>query len=203
MPEISSSATSRKAPPVLWVDGVGSFALCQSDEILLGQATLDGVADLCIRGNLSRRAAMIRKVGEDCILQPIAEVLVRGEAINKPIVLHHEDRFHLGNVELVYSRPSPLSSTSRLELVPPHRWQPLLDAAIFLGDACVLGPSPQSHIRCYDWQHTVLLFRHGSEWWVRPPDGLSLWNGDREESAPFPLLPGQKIVGGEISLVVE
>lgn len=203
MPEIPSSDSPRKAPQVLWIDGVGSFALCQSEETLLGQATLDSVADLCIRGNLSRRAAVIRKVGEDCILLPIAEVIVRGEAISKPMVLHHEDRFLLGNAELVYLRPSPLSSTSRLELTPPHRWQPLLDAAIFLGDACVLGPSPQSHIRCHEWEHTVLLFRHGNQWWVRPPHGLALWCGDREESAPFPLISGQKIVGGEISLVVE
>jgi hypothetical protein len=203
MSEMSSSASPRKAPPVLWIDGVGSFALCQSEEILLGQATLDSIADLCIRGNLSRRAAVIRKVGEDCILQPIAEVMVRGETLSKPMVLHHEDRFQLGNAELVYLRPSPLSSTSRLELIPPLRWQPLLDAAILLGDACVLGPSPQSHIRCREWQHTVLLFRHGSQWWVRPPAELILWNGDQEERAPFPLLPGQKIVGGEISLVVE
>ena len=203
MPEPAQNGPFPSASAILWIDGVGSFALCPAEELVLGQATSDSVADLCIRGSLSRRAAAIRKVGEDYILQHIAEVRLRGEVIQKPVVLHHEDRFQLGNVELLYSRPSPLSSSSRLELQPPHRWQPLLDAAILLGDACVIGPSEQSHVRCHDWLHTLLLFRHGQGWWVRPPDGLCLWNGDQEESAPFPLVPGQKITGGEISLIVE
>ncbi|AMV34785.1 hypothetical protein VN12_21845 [Pirellula sp. SH-Sr6A] len=203
MPEPVTHGPFPSAPVVLWIDGVGSFALCQAEELVLGQATPDSVADLCIRGSLSRRAAAIRKVGEDYILQPITEVKLRGEAIQNPVVLHHLDRFQLGNVELLYSRPSPLSCSSRLELQPPHRWQPLLDAAILLGDACVIGPSDQAHIRCHDWQHTLLLFRHGQEWWVRPPDGLSLTIGDREQSAPFRLVPGQKITGGEISMIVE
>ena len=45
------------ATKILWIDGVGSFALCDSQEITIGQAFPGNSVDLAIRGDISRNAA--------------------------------------------------------------------------------------------------------------------------------------------------
>jgi len=40
-------------PKILWIDGVGSYAMCDSDEVSIGQAFPGNDVDLAIRGDLS------------------------------------------------------------------------------------------------------------------------------------------------------
>ena len=101
-------------------------------------------------------------------------------------------------VELRYIRPTLLSGTARIELLSSHRWQPVLSAAILLGDSCILGPNPDSHVVCLpprgiDWKGRFLWFRQGEGWMCKGVDcpGLSL--GDIPVSAPFKLETGLRV----------
>ena len=63
---VSSSAlpTTMAQPKILWIDGVGSYAICDQTEATIGQAFPGNPVDLAIRGDLSRRAAVASGRGE-------------------------------------------------------------------------------------------------------------------------------------------
>ena len=191
------------APKILWIDGVGSFALCDSNEISIGQAFPGNSVDLAIRGDISRNAAVVQRVGEDHVLQPVQPVFVEGTSTDSPVLLTDGIKFNLGRVEVQYSRPSKLSSTARLELLGNNRWQPLLTAAILLGESCVLGAGSTCHIRCPEWSEQVMLFRNGGEWFCRIPVTANVKLNGEIVRAPMPLRVGQRIRGDEISMILE
>ena len=85
------------------------------------------------------------------LVQPLQSVLVDGREIDRAVVLHDGNILSLGpRIELRYVRPTQLSGTARLELLGNTRWQPLLSAALLLGESCVLGPETNSHVVCPD-----------------------------------------------------
>jgi hypothetical protein len=188
---------------ILWIDGVGGYALCDDEEVSLGQASPESRADLAIRGELSRNAAIIQRVGEEHVLRPVQESSVNGSVLDRPAILYHQDLISLGRVELRYTRPTPLSGTARLELQGSNRWQPLLNAAILLGDSCILGPGRESHIVCPNWSERVVMFRKGETWMCRVAETANVKVDGHPICAPFPLVVGQKIRGDEISMILE
>jgi hypothetical protein len=189
---------------ILWIDGQGSYSLHDSEEILLGQATPDGVADLAIRGELSRRAASIRRVGEEHVLNPLQETYLDGKLLERPVLLPEESRITLGKkVRLRYLRPSKLSCSARLDILSGNRWQPLFDSALLLGSSCVLGPFEDCHIICPNWNSRLVLFRQEETWFCKPPSGQPLQVGGKDQSAPFPLIAGQKVCSDDFSMILE
>lgn len=190
-------------PKILWIDGVGSFALCDSHEITIGQAFPGNSVDLAIRGDISRNAAVIQRVGEDHVLQPIQTAEFAGSPTDRPVLLADGMKFSFGRVELMYTRPSKLSATARLELLGNNRWQPLLTAAILLGESCVLGASFGCHIRCPEWSEQVMLFRNGEQWFCRIPVTANVKVNGEIVRAPVRLQVGQRIRGDEISMILE
>jgi hypothetical protein len=191
------------ATKILWIDGVGSFALCDSQEITIGQAFPGNSVDLAIRGDISRNAAVIQRVGEDHVLQPTQTVEFAGTPTDRPVLLADGMKFSLGRVELKYTRPSKLSATARLELMGNNRWQPLLTAAILLGESCILGAGSGCHIRCPEWSEQVMLFRNGEQWFCRIPVTANVKMNGEIIRAPVPLQVGQRIRGDEISMILE
>ena len=122
-------------PKILWIDGVGSYAICDQIEVAIGQAFPGNQVDLAIRGDISRRAAIVRRHGEDHLIQPLQTVHVNGSEIDRAVVMHDGDLISLGaRVGLRYVRPTQLSGTARLELHGNSRWQPLLSAALLMGE---------------------------------------------------------------------
>jgi len=191
-------------PKILWIDGVGSYAICDQVEVSIGQAFPGNAVDLAIRGDLSRRAAIIRRHGEDHLIQPLQTVLVNGREIDRAVVLSDGCRISLGaRIELLYIRPTQLSGTARLELTGNVRWQPLLSAALLMGESCVLGPESNCHVVCPDWTNKVVLFRNGTQWMCRASPQANIQLNGKSMSAPFPLVQGQRITGDEISMTLE
>jgi len=191
-------------PKILWIDGVGSYALCDQSEVTLGQAFPGNQVDLAIRGDLNRRAAIIRRHGEDHLFQPLQDVRLNGKEIDRTIVLHDGAILSLGSrIELRYVRPTQLSGTARLELLGNIRWQPLLSAALLMGESCVIGPEENSHVVCPDWTNKLVLFRSGSQWLCRTNEHSNILIDGKPVRAPFPLVPGQRIRGDEISMTLE
>ena len=203
---ISSSAKTiaMAQPKILWIDGVGSYAICDQNEVTIGQAFPGNQVDLAIRGDLSRRAAVIRRHGEDHLVQPLQLVQVNGAEIDRAVLLYDGSVISLGSrVELRYVKPTQLSGSARLELIGHTRWQPLLSAALLMGESCVLGPELNSHVICPDWTTKVVLFRNGAQWMCRVNEKANIQIDGKPVGAPFPLVPGQRIRGDEISMTLE
>ncbi|MCU0721006.1 MAG: hypothetical protein MUC83_14950 [Pirellula sp.] len=189
---------------ILWIDGQGGYLLCDSEEVILGQAVPECLADLAIRGDISRRAASIRRVGEEHVLNPLQESYLDGRRLERPVLMPERARITLGKrVELAYIRPSKLSCSARLEIQSNNRWQPLFSSAVLLGDSCVLGPFEDCHILCPTWSSRLVLFRQSGAWFCRPPQSGAVQVGGKIASAPFNLNVGQKICTDEFSMILE
>lgn len=195
---------SMPKPRILWIDGIGSFAMCDGDEVSLGQSFPGNEVDLAIRGDLSRRALIFRRHGEDHLVQPLQAVKLNGETLDRAAILGDGATLTLGDrLSIKYCRPTRLSGTARLHLVGTQRWQPNLTAPLLLGEACVLGPDPNSHIVCPDWSQRLVLFRHQGSWMCRFSGNEPLNVGGKAVSAPFPLVPGQRVRNDELSMTLE
>jgi hypothetical protein len=189
----------RMRPKILWIDGVGSYAMCDRDEVSIGQAFPGNEVDLAIRGDISRKACIIRRKGEDHLVQPFQTAWIDGQFLERPTLLKSGCILRLGQrVELRYTRPTLLSGTARLELLSSHRWQPVLSAVILLGDSCIIGPSSDSHIVCppprgIDWYGRFLWFRQADDWICKGVDCPGLVVGQSPTSAPFKLETGLRV----------
>jgi hypothetical protein len=135
-------------------------------------------------------------------LQPLQAVTVNGEKIDRATVLRNGDRIKLGErVELLFSKPNPLSATARLNLVSHHRWQPTVDGALLMAESCVLGSGPTNHILCPFWSGDVVLFKNRDQWMCRSSLPLE-WNG-KETRDPIVLEKGKRVHGADFSLALE
>ena len=115
-----------------------------------------------ILADLSRRHAVIRREAGAYVLEPLQPVRVDGREITGPTVLADNQLIQLGdNVRLRFTKPHALSATARLDFESHHKTQPSADAVLLMADSCVLGPNRHCHVRCRDWQHDVVLYRHG------------------------------------------
>ncbi|MFZ4081406.1 MAG: FHA domain-containing protein [Pirellula sp.] len=194
-----SVARPMPKPKILWIDGVGSYAMCDSDEVSVGQAYPGNDVDLAIRGDISRKACIIRRKGEDHLIQPFQTISIDGQNLERPAILRSGCILKIGDrVELRYTRPTLLSGTARLELVSSHRWQGVLSAAILLGDSLIIGPDPQSHVICQaprgiDWQGRFVWFRQADGWMCKGVDCPGLAVGENPVSAPFKLETGLRV----------
>ncbi|MCA9213174.1 MAG: FHA domain-containing protein [Planctomycetales bacterium] len=157
--------TNRPGPRFqMWIDAVGGYLVCLSDEILIGQAIPESVADVPIFGDLSRRHAVLRREGESYVIVPHAKTLVEQQAIDGSRYLRDGDELQFGaSVSMRFRQPHPLSHSCRLEFTSPHRTQPHADAVVVLANSCVLGPSETSHVVCRHWTRDLVLAREGQD----------------------------------------
>ncbi|MBM3964999.1 MAG: hypothetical protein FJ308_07995 [Planctomycetes bacterium] len=192
-------------PKILWIDGVGGYAMCDAREVSLGQSFPSNEVDLAIRGDLSRRAAIFRRSGDGHWVQALQGISICGTQIERATLLADGDLLDFGNRLLIsYKRPTKLSGTGRLEIESQHRWQPSLSGALLLGESCILGADPSSHVHCSNWRAKIVLFRHQGDWMVRVFSNSPVFVGNDPEpvSAPFPILLGQRVHGDDFSMTL-
>lgn len=150
---------------LLWVDSVGGYLVCLGDTVVLGQPAVNSLTagntvDVPILGDLSRRHALIHRDGEGYLIEPVRQVSLRDQRIERTMPLHDGDLFQLGDsVRLRFRRPHALSQTARLEPVSYHRTQPATSAVLLMADSCILGPAASSHIACSRWTSDVVIHR--------------------------------------------
>lgn len=168
----------------LWIDAVGGFLVCQHDTIVIGQPDASGRVDVPILGDLSRRHAVIRRVGEGYLLEPLRKVRVNGIETGSATSLVDGAELELSEgVKIRFRRPHPLSATARLEFMSRHRTQPTSDGVLLLAESCVMGPSSNSHVVCPEWPHEVVLFRQGDELYCRSPGAFEVDSVDQQDRA--------------------
>ena len=62
----------------LWIDSVGGYLVCLSNELTLGQPVPGDSVDIPILGDVSRRHAMIERDAEGYVLRPLRVTLLDG-----------------------------------------------------------------------------------------------------------------------------
>ena len=187
---------------VLWIDGVGGFLLVDRDEMLVGQALSGSATDICIVGDLSRQACAIKRIEGDYLLQPLQPMLLDTRSVERPQLLQHNAELQLGSrVKLRFTKPSPLSSTARLDMVSHHHFKPHVDGVLLLADSCVIGPSGHGHVICPTWKSELLLVRRGDLWYFQSSTEVEV-NRVRV-TGQIPLVAGMRMQGEDFSLSVE
>ena len=193
---------NRNSRSLLWVDAVGGFLVCTGDDVVLGQPVPGSDVDIPIRGDLSRRHAVIHRDGEGYLIEPVRLVAVNSRPITRVTTLHDGDLVKLGDsVELRFRRPHPLSHTARLDFVSFHRTQPATDGVLLLSDSCILGPNDACHVVCPRWSHEVVIYRHGDGLACRSPKGLKI--DGIEHRGRGPLAERSQVGGSDWSFSVE
>jgi hypothetical protein len=200
-----ASQPQKKRPPrfMLWIDAVGGYLVCLSDEVVLGQACPGAQVDVPIQADISRKHAKIMRQGEGYVLEPIGgKVVLNGKPVAGKTLLSDGDDLLLGDaVKLRFRKPHVLSSSARLEMVGPHRTLPFADAVILMGESCVLGPKWQNHVVCRDWEGDVVLYRADDKIMCRAMESIEI-DGQLHDGRG-PVRPGSHIVGTDFSLSLE
>jgi FHA domain len=189
---------------MLWVDAVGSYLVCRSNEVALGQPATSGAApDVPILGDLSRRHAVIRREGENYSLEALRSVRINGKPVTRPSPLWDGSTIELGDaVRLRFRKPHPLSATACLEFVSLHRTQPSTNGILLMAEACILGPAATSHVVTPRWQHEVVLFRDAQELACRTSAKIKI-DGTTKTAGRCILRSGSRVEGEEFAFSLE
>jgi hypothetical protein len=186
---------------LLWLDAVGGYLVCLDDEVVLGRAGTDAVADVPLLGDLSRQHATLARDGEGYVIRAIKPTFVNGKAITTA-PLKHGDVIRLGlTVELEFCQPSPVSSTARLRVVSRHRLPLAVDGVILMAETCIVGESKQAHIPAPGLDHPVVLYRQGAALWCRATGGFEV--DGRACAARAPITLQSSVLGEGYSFSLE
>ena len=220
---MSAPAPTRPSRHVAWIDGVGTVLLCGGSAVSFGGPAGNeeaDAADVALLADLARVHATVERSGEGHLLRPhrsapadsvrvaAADGTVR--RVEHPRGLEDGDRVELGAagggaVRLRFRRPNPLSGAAVLTCESNHRPAVRLDAVVLAdaGDAVLLGPGREHHVRCPDAGEPVVLFRRGDAdsadggWAVRGRGRLTV--GGTAASGPVPLPAGVRVESPGVS----
>ena len=187
---------------VLWVDAVGGYLVCLSDEVVIGQSVPASGIAVPIKADLSRRHAKVKRRGDGYVLEPLAKTRIGGQQVCDVTLLNDGDEIELGEgVKLRFRQPHALSATARLEWISRHKTHPTADAVLLMAESCVLGPHWQNHVVCRQWSADVVLFRQKEELFCRAGDSISV-DGEWHEGKGR-LGKNSHICGDEFSMSLE
>ena len=189
---------------MLWVDAVGSYLVCQGNEVALGQPAAGGAApDVPILGDLSRRHAVIRRDGETYTIEALRPIRVDGKLVQSSTSLWDGSTLELGDaVRMRFRRPHPLSATARLEFASPHRTQPTTTGVLLMAEACILGSASTCHVVTPQWRHEVVLFRQADELGCRTSANITI-DGTKKTAGRCILKSGSRVEGEEFAFSLE
>jgi FHA domain len=160
---------------LLWADSIGGYLVCLDDEVILGRAGPDTLADVPLLGDVSRQHATLIRNGDGYIVRSNKPTFVNGQRVLTASVLRDGDVIRLGStLELGFRQPSPVSSTARLEILSRHRLPLAVEGVILMAETCIVGPSSQAHISAPELNDPVVLYRQGSSLWCRAPGSFEV-----------------------------
>ena len=194
-----SSATGERF--ILWVDGVGSWLILTRDVLTVGRATgtpLTGrgtdEADISMMASLSRRHATLTRSSDAWILRNHSTTSVNGREIELATVLPETCELGLGSsVRFRFRMPTPLSTSAELTPVSGHRLMEAVDGVVLMADTCLLGPGTATHVRCPDWNSSIVLAKTADGISARARDELAI--DGKPVSGMVPLSHGQVVTG--------
>lgn len=192
----------------LWIDRGGGFDVWQGERLTIGGAGGKPPADFAIRCAWpSRVATLVRSASSDRLIPaenwqqtPTDFSPSHAAPVGPSNVPFAEDRpltdrplladqlLRLQSVGPIgqpaatpvirYCRPSPLSRSAVLSVLPPHRTVAPVDALIWLEQTLLIGPESFNHAQTPGLSpRQWVLFRRQDEWWIR---------GESLEPQPIP-----------------
>jgi hypothetical protein len=188
---------------ILWIDAVGGYLICRTDEVIIGQGAAGSTPEIAIQADVSRKHAKIARVSGGYLLEPLhGTVAVGARTAAESVLLSDGDEIQLGGaVKIRFRKPHVLSSSARLEIVSGHRSQPHADAIILMAESCVLGPKWQNHIVCHDWTSDVVLYRNSGQLFCRAAEPIEIDGKHYKNNGP--IRPGSHVLGADFSFTIE
>ena len=197
-----ASASGPRGRFLLWLDAVGGYLVCLDNEVVLGRAGTDALADVPLLGDLSRQHATLVRDGEGYVIRAIKPTFINGREVVTAAPLKNGDVIRLGStVELEFAQPSPVSATARLRVVSRHRLPLAVDGVILMAETCIVGESRQAHIPAPGLEQSVVLYRQGAALWCRAPGSFEV--DGRPASARAPLTLQSSVLGEGFSFSLE
>ena len=190
---------------LLWIDGAGTFLVLAANEISIGRLASSSTplassqappdeAQIALMGNLSREHAIVRRDGDDYILEARAATTVNGRAVDRAWLLSSHCELAFNNfVRINFIRPSPLSASARLDVLSGHRSRLSLNGIVLLAETCLMGPGAENHIRCPQWSSSLVLVRVNDGLAVKSREPLFVDGQPAQGLATIP--PGATVVG--------
>jgi len=186
---------------LLWADAVGGYLVCLDGEVVLGRAGPEGDADVPLLGDLARRHATLTRDGDGYVLRAQHPAFVNNRRV-ETATLRDGDVVRLGStVELEFRQPSPVSSTAMLTVVSRHRLPLAVDGVLLMAETCIIGASPQAHVRAPGLADPVVLYRQGPDLWCRAAGGFEV--DGRPCAARAPLTLRSSVLGEGFSFSLE
>jgi hypothetical protein len=171
------------------------------DRVSIGQPAGWHV-DVPIMADLSRLHAWIERDGEGYLLRAVRPAAVNGHSVREKSVLADESEIVLGvGVRLKFRRPTPLSTTARLELASAHRLSLPTEAVLLMAETLIVGPKTGSHVVAPGWTREVVVYRQGEELWCRTPGGFEVDGQSCQDRARVTL--SSRVRGEGFSLALE
>lgn len=187
---------------LLWVDAVGGYLICLDQEVVIGRAGHDSLADIPLLADLSRRHASVIRQGDSYVIRAWHPTYVNERPVVGTAPLRDRDLIRLGStVELSFRQPSPVSATARLEVESRHRLPLAVEGVILMAETCILGPPPQSHLSASSLATPVVLFRHDGRLWCRTSAAMVV--DGRNERGRVPLKLTSHVQGDGFSFCLE
>ena len=187
---------------LLWIDGVGGFLLLTRQAITIGGPTAPD-ADIQLLASLSRQHATIHRDDGEYQLEAHGPTRVNHRPVVEWAQLPDGADITLGqNVRLGFHRPTALSGSGRLSFRSDHRPTHSLDGVVLVADTCLLGPGRDCHVRCPEWEDSVILIHRDGEWLVRSPK-LSLEINGKNLRGEAGISDGQIVTGPDLRFHIE
>ena len=162
---------------MMWVDGVGGYLVCPAPVNTIGQAIEQSHIEIPIIGDVQRRHVRLEMVEGHHLLYALGGTAIDRTQVNPGdgVTLRDGQRVKLdGGVEFAYLKRHPLSPTARLEFLSRHRTRPWSDGVILATQSIILGPDRRNHVVCPFWEHDVVMFRRGNQWFCRTEGKLEV-----------------------------
>lgn len=187
---------------MLWIDGVGGFLVCTRQQVTIGRSGSNSEADIPIHADIRRKQLAIRRVGDGFVALPIDSKGEITATSGRPGILRDGQLLDLGaGLVLKMHQPLSLGNSLRIDVVSRHRTDPWADSILLLGNAILLGNSPRHHVQSPKLADEFMIFRRGSEIFLRLP-GVHELDGEFHEG-DIPVERNCRIVSDNFSATVE
>ena len=212
---------------LLWVDAAGGYLVLGGQCWTIGGPASEAEAAICVQADLRRQHAQLARAGRDYALYPAAGGITypadaadslrppgaanspaadwsRNGAAHRcePVPLRCSDRFLLGrSVGFHFVQPSPLSSSARLAVDPPHRLRPHVDGVLLWADTLVIGPTLDCHVVVPHAEGPIVLLQRDGRWLAKGSGGSLPSEGNGAETVR--LVMGERVQQRGVSMTLE